>query len=139
MSSCTGLRRLVFTLTPQFSMATHSGFVNELLASWKPQNSGPYLMFRAKNMEKFTRQGFANALRGLGTITEAWLQTVEPPAGESDENPRHVQYHLRVEIYDWEAEKEWWLDHLHSYFPTWLKLRRLSWSIHTREYASNSK
>ncbi len=79
-------------------------------------------------------------MRGLGTITEAWLQTMEePPAavGESG-NPHYAKYKLLVEILDWEAEREWWLDHLDSCFPTWLKLGRLHWSFDTREYTSNS-
>ncbi len=138
LSSCTGLKTLVLSLTPRFSMDTHSGLVIELLASWKPQHSGSDLRFRADRQELFTRRGFADVLRGLGTITEAWLQTVEepPPEGESGNN-HHVEYKLRVHIHDREAEKNWWSHHLKSCFPTWLKLRRLRLSIHAREYTSN--
>lgn len=45
---------------------------------------------------------------------------------------------MRVQIYDWEAEEEWWKDHLKSCFPTWEQLKRLSWRFETREYALDS-
>ncbi len=140
LSSCTGLETLVLWLTPRFSIDTHSGFVTELLASWKPQHeSEPDLVLRADYEDSFTRRGFADVLRGLGTVIEAWLQTVEgpPPAGES-RDCRQAKHRVRVEIVDWDAEKEWWWDHLKSCFPTWLKLGRLSWYFYTREYISNS-
>ncbi len=140
LSSCTGLDTLVLTLTPQFSIDTHSGFVTELLASWKPRHSEPDLIFCAYREQNFTRRGFADAVRALGTITEAWLQTVdEPPpgAGESG-NCSQMKYRLRVEIVDCEAQKEWWSDHLESCFPTWLKLGQLGWAFYTREWSTPS-
>ncbi len=139
LSSCTGLNTLFLTLTPQFSIDTHSGFLTELLASWKPQHSEPKLVFRAYHEQEFTRRGFADVLRGLGTILEAWLQTMEePPAAGESGNSQHVKYELHVILYDWEADRGWWSDHVDSCFPTWLKLGRLHLSFNTREYTSNS-
>lgn len=138
MSSCTGLRTLFLALTPQFSTEKHAGFVKDLLGSWKPRHPEPVLKFAALREDGFTRQGFADVLRGLGIIVEAWLQTLEKPhpAGEaaSKDNPCGMQYQLDVEIYDWEAEWKWWSDHLERCFPTWSQLRRLSWRLCTREH-----
>ncbi|KAI1784988.1 hypothetical protein LXA43DRAFT_171741 [Ganoderma leucocontextum] len=132
LSPCTRLEELYLSITPQFSTDTHAEFVKELLASWKPQCVEPLLIFGVDLPEHFTCQGFADILRGLGTIAETWLQTVEEPSPASgSEDDHRAQYRLRVEIYDWEAERGWWSDHVDSCFPTWLQLGRLSWTFHT--------
>ena len=46
---------------------------------------------------------------------------------------RPEKYQLEVEIFDWEAERKWWLDHLDRCFPAWMKSGRLKLSLHTRE------
>ncbi|KAI1783773.1 hypothetical protein LXA43DRAFT_871304, partial [Ganoderma leucocontextum] len=122
LSPCIGLEELCVAITPQFSMVTHAGFIKELLASWKPQYVEPRLAFRAYLPKDFTRQGFADVLHGLGTITETWLQTVEDPSPASGSEDRHrVQYCLYVETFGWEAEREWWSDYVDSCFPIWLQ------------------
>ncbi|KAI1784991.1 hypothetical protein LXA43DRAFT_171791 [Ganoderma leucocontextum] len=132
LSPCTGLQRLNLSITPQFSMDTHAGFIKALLALWKPQHLEPVLTLRVYQESQFTRRGFADVLHGLGTIAETWLQTVEAHSPASRSEDHHcVQYHLRVEIYDWEAERDWWSDHVDSCFPTWLQLGRLSWNFRT--------
>ncbi|KAM5537719.1 hypothetical protein V8D89_008606 [Ganoderma adspersum] len=73
LSSCTGLHTLVLSLLPQFSIEAHAGFVKELLASWKPQSLRPLLVIWSKCQWSFTRRGFADALRGLGSIIETLL------------------------------------------------------------------
>ncbi|KAM5545185.1 hypothetical protein V8D89_001296 [Ganoderma adspersum] len=132
LDSCTALDKLVLFLTPHFSMDTHAGFVKDLLFSWKPRHTEPYLELCLSGASIFTRQAFADALRDLGRITEAWLQTVEEPhpTGESG-NETRIKYKLRVHLYDWKAEEEGWEDHLKSCFPTWEQLQRLSWSFET--------
>lgn len=120
-------------------MDTHAGFIKELLTSWTPQHSEPRLRFCPYREEKFTRQGFVDVLRSLGTIAEEWLQTVEEQASEGDSRMDHdVQYQLFVDIYDWEAQREWWLDHLISCFPTWLDLKRLNWTFNSRKCIASS-
>ncbi len=139
LSACTGLDTLFLRFKPQFSINTHSGFVTQLLTSWRPHHPEPSLVFCVDRQQNLTRRAFVDVLRGLGAITEAWLQTMEesPRAGESG-NYHHVKHHLWVHLYDWEAEREWWSDHLDSCFPTWLKLGRLHLSFNTREHTSNN-
>lgn len=143
LSSCTGLRTLFLALTPQFSMDKHGVFVKDLLGSWKPRCLEPVLKFAALREDGFARQGFADVLHSLGIIVEAWLQTIEKshPAGEraAENNSSDMQYQLYVEIYDWEAERKWWSDHLESCFPTWSRLRRLRWRLCTRKHIPNAK
>ncbi len=143
---------MALQLKPQFSMDKHAGFVNELLTSWKPQHSEPALELRAYDEREFTRQSYADSLRSLGTIIEAWIQTVKQPlqtvkqplqageqpplAGGGSEKGPHTKYRLNVDIYDWDAERKWWSDHLDSCFPTWARLGRLHMVFLTRECLS---
>ncbi|KAI1784981.1 hypothetical protein LXA43DRAFT_171537 [Ganoderma leucocontextum] len=132
LSSCPGLQTLEISLARGFSMVTHAGFVNELLTSWEPQHLEPVLVLRVYQESQFTRRGFADILRGLGTVIETWLQTVEEPSSAGGSEDHHgVQYRLLVVIYDWEAEREWWSDHVDTCFPTWLQLGLLSWDFNT--------
>ncbi|KAM5545170.1 hypothetical protein V8D89_001281 [Ganoderma adspersum] len=128
LSSCIGLRELYLSLTSQFSMDKYAALVKDLLASWKPQHSKSTLYLRPYDLRQFTRHGFADGLRGLGTIIEASVpKPLQQPSPASDpENQYTVQYQLCVSIYDWEAKREWWSVHLDSCFPTWARLRRLS-------------
>lgn len=141
MGACTGLKRLDLVITPQFSKDAHAGFVAALLESWRPRHSDPHLTLCAYRGWEFTRQGFADALRGLGTIAEAWLQTAEGPfpADGSGPSPHHggAKRRLTVCVFDWEAQRAWWSDLLCSSFPTWLRLGRLDWTFSTRECASS--
>ncbi|PIL32985.1 hypothetical protein GSI_05103 [Ganoderma sinense ZZ0214-1] len=124
--SCTGLKALELFFTSQFSMDTHGGCIAELLASWKPLRLDPVLKLSPASENGTTRRGFAEVLRGIGTIIEAWLQTLEDPtaAGEIQDH-QQVKYELKVEIYEWESMGRWWMDHLESCFPTWVKLGRI--------------
>ena len=139
LGSCTGLEDLILHLAPEFSMSKHAGFVKELLTSWTPQHSEPRLVFHPRYESQFTRQSFADVLRGVGMIAEEWLQTVkkQPSEGGSGTDNR-VECKLEVAIYDWDAQKEWWDDHVKGCFPTWLKLKRLAWSLKTRKCPFNS-
>ncbi|PIL32983.1 hypothetical protein GSI_05101 [Ganoderma sinense ZZ0214-1] len=142
LGSCTGLETLNLLLTSQFSINTHARFVTELLASWKPLHLNPVLQLSPECQSDTTRQDFAEALRGLGTITEAWLQTLEepPPSGEIQDH-QQVKYRLEVYMHESEAEIMWWLDHLESCFPTWMKLGRieLGMSMPRDEWADEEK
>ena len=138
MASCTGLEALILSFVPKFSMDTHSGFVKELLTSWAPQHSEPELTLSPRREDAFTRQGCADLLRGVGMIAEEWLQTIEEPSEGDSGSGHRVQYKLVVDIYDWEAQKEWWRDHLISCFPNWLDLGRLSWSFDPRKCTPSS-
>ena len=94
-------------------------------------------MLGPRREDKFTRRGFADTLRSVGTITEAWLQEVEEPPATGDPKSHHpVQYWLYVWTFDWETERKWWADHVDSCFPTWVRLGRLSWDFDAREYTS---
>ena len=131
-SSCTGLHSLTLTLTEQFSPDRHTTLVTQLLASWKPRHSQliilPYFHLL------FTRHGFADVLHGLGTIIEAMVQGLQNPAPSGDLETQHtVQYQLCIRMYDWEAKKEWWSNHLDSCFPTWARLRQLRMDLSPRE------
>ena len=130
LSACTGLQTLFLSFTPHFSMDTHARHVRALLSSWNSQLPHPAcLVFRTYRDWEFTRRGFADVLRGLGTIAEPWLQTVE-----STHSGRVAQYQLVVNICDSEAARKWWSDHIDACFPTWLRLGRLRWNFEAREY-----
>ncbi|PIL26629.1 hypothetical protein GSI_11295 [Ganoderma sinense ZZ0214-1] len=69
-------------------------------------------------------------LRGLGTITEAWLETIDaPPLSGEIRDHQQVKYTLEVDMYEWEAEMRWWLDHLEGCFPNWVKSGRLELTL----------
>ncbi len=137
LSPCTGLQTLIITLSRQFlTVDKHAMIIKGLLSSWKPQDSQPTLVLCASSNNLFTRRQYADAVRGLGTITEGWLQTVEEPStatADAENHPNGVQYQLRIEICDWDAERKWWSDHLDSCFPTWARLGRLSMDFSARE------
>ena len=136
MSSCTGLRTLALVLGTQFSPdTTHAGFAKGLFASWKPQHSNAVLQFGAFYYSRFTRQRFADVLRTLGTIIEAGVKA--PASAGDSKDEEHVQYCVKVFIFDWAGKKKWWEDRVASYFPTWSRLRRLSVILSTREYTLN--
>ena len=120
-------------------MDKHAGFVKELLTSWTPQCSEPRLALYPFREDWFTREGFADVLRHVGTIAEERLQGVEDrPSGGDCGTDHRIQYQLMVVIHDWDAQKEWWEDHIKSCFPTWLDLGRLNWRFNPRKCASNS-
>ncbi|KAM5538356.1 hypothetical protein V8D89_007958 [Ganoderma adspersum] len=141
LGSCTALEKLELSFMSGFSVDTHGELVKDVLASWKPRRLEPLLALKCSSERRFTRRAFADVLRGLGAITEAWLQTVEEPhlAGDSESvNDTCRKYKLDVQLHDWETEKEWWAGHVRSCFLTWLQLGRLSWSFKTREYTLDS-
>ncbi|KAM5537720.1 hypothetical protein V8D89_008607 [Ganoderma adspersum] len=122
-------KTLFLSFTPHFSMGAHARHVRALLGSWNPRlPHSACLVFRTYRDWRFTRRGFADVLRGLGTVAEPWLQTVEstPPS-------RVAQYQLVVNICDSEAARQLWSDHIHACFPTWLRLGRLRWNFEARE------
>ena len=140
LSSCVALENLVLSLTPHFSMDTHAGFVKHLISSWKPQGMDPDLILHPHRERMFTRQVFSDIMRGLGTIIETLVQTVEEPhpSGESGNNLR-APYGVHFVIHDWDSEETWWEDHLESCFPTWEQLGKLSWDFETRESTLNNR
>ncbi|KAM5545207.1 hypothetical protein V8D89_001318, partial [Ganoderma adspersum] len=135
LSSCTALEELVLWLMPQFSVDTHGEFVTALLASWKPRSLEPSLVLQASLEMEFTCRAFADVLRSIGAITEAWLQTVEQAHPEDGSvNATCMKYKLVVQLCDWETEKERWEDHLKSCFPTWLQLGQLNLTFCAAQY-----
>ena len=125
---------MTLVLGPQFSKDPHARFAKEFLASWKPRHSDEALHFAPYCQSKFTRRGFADVLRTLGTIVEA----VQAPASAGDsQSEDHVQYRLEAHINDWVAEKEWWWGIVYIYFPTWWWLGGLDVNLHSHEYTSN--
>lgn len=123
-------------------MDKDAALVTALLASWTPRHPNSLLNLDPYIVRRFTRDRFADALRGLGTVLEASLRTLQQPppspAGvrvdpEGEVEPQTVPYTLSVRIYDWEAKREWWSAHLDSCFPTWARLRQMSMDFRTRE------
>ena len=107
--------------------------------SWKPRCSEPRLRLGPIREDLFTREGFADVLRGVGTIAEECLQVVEEQPFEGDCGTDHrIQYELTVIIRDWDAHKEWWEDHIDSCFPTWLDSGRLNWRFNPRKSTSSN-
>lgn len=84
---------------------------------------------------EFTCQNFVDVLRGMGAITEAWVQTFGDSGlkGGSDD-PGVVTCQLRVTIHDWDTMKDWWMIHVKSCFPAWARWGQLDIVICTREY-----
>ena len=133
MSPCTGLQTLVLSFFPHFSVRAHAGFVRALFASWKPRRSKAQLILRARREKNFTRRGFVDVLRDVGTIAEPWLQALEQPVSTGDpQDDRRVQYRLGVHMCDWDAQEGWWWRRIGSCFPTWLELDRLGMVISRR-------
>lgn len=131
LSTCSGLGILHLAITPEFSGIQ----LKSVLVSWKPRHVKPFLALQAYGHSRFTRQDFADVLSSVGAITDAWLRLVEAPPSPSwgYDNSYGIQYQLMVEIYDWEAEREWWSNHIASCFPTWLRLGRLHMDFATRK------
>lgn len=102
---------------------------------WKTEHPHPILNLRSFIQGEITRQGFADVLQSIGTNIEASLQTVERPAPSSGypQKLRNVPYDIWIDIYDWEAKREWWLYHLINCFPTWMLQRQLKMVFRTRK------
>ena len=79
LGSCTGLETLELWFMPHSSVDTHGVLVKDLLESWKPRRLEPLLVLRPRYEMEFTRRAFADVLRSVGAIAEAWLQNVEEP------------------------------------------------------------
>ena len=125
---------------PHSSVDTHGVLVTDLLEPWTPRRLDTLLVLRPRYEMEFTRRAFADVLRSVGAIAEAWLQNVEEPHPTSEsgtETCMKYKLHIQVELLDWKAEEEWWEGHLKSCFPTWEGLKRLSWSFKTRECTLN--
>ncbi|PIL32980.1 hypothetical protein GSI_05098 [Ganoderma sinense ZZ0214-1] len=145
LSSCSGLRTLDISLTPEFSKDPERSLdeFRSILTSWKPRHPKPFLELKPFGHTRFTRETFTEILYALGPVVDTWLRTVEelsldvPADGDPSRDTLHgVKYQLAVEIHDWEAEREWWSDHIASCFPTWLRLGRLHMDFSTRKWTS---
>ena len=97
-----------------------------MLTSWKPQHLRPVLTIYPYMRSTFTRKGFVDVLHRFGTISGAWLQTIEQLSPTCrTQNDYYVKYKLCVRIRDLDAERELWSGRLKRCFPTWERLGQL--------------
>ena len=132
------LQRLTVRPTADFSTDQRFGdLLRTMLSSWNSPLPRAQLAFGAWYQTcQFSRQGYADILAALGTITNNWLDTVlaRDTTGICVEaQPRELEYQVLIRIYDWESRREWWLDHINAAFPTWAQLGRLELGYLTRK------
>ena len=107
-----------------------------MLSSWTSPQPNAQLVFGVwYQTYLFTRQGYADILNGMGTITDNLLeaaQATEATKVSEDIHAKGLGYQLLLRIYDWESRREWWWGHINASFPTWAKLGRLELGYLTR-------
>nr|VWO97953.1 Thioredoxin reductase (EC [Ganoderma boninense] len=111
LSSCVELRNLHFQLKPCFLVDTRStDLVKAMLTAWKPQHPSR-LQISAYKYHQFTREGFADILRALGPIIDAWIPRPQAHSHLGNSRDiRHLNYRLVVRIHEQEGQKQWWRD-----------------------------
>ena len=86
---------------------------------------------------KFTRQGFADILRTLGPIVDAWIP--QPSPANNSNNNDCLNYKLDIRIHESEARRQWWLDCMKQCFPTCVRLKRLHIDFRARKCLKSCK
>ena len=125
------LRSLHIQLTPAFPENLNSSvLVEEMLTAWTPQYPSR-LQLSAYKYHQFTRQGFADILRTLGPIIDAWIP--QPSPASNSKNDDCLNYKIDIRIHESEAWRQWWRDCMSRCFPTWVRLKRLHIDFRARK------